>query len=188
MSKTVILELSGAAFRPLGDGVYQFTGNPIIRFPEKCLYCGKPKEADVQIEAGGIDVKGAILEYKATLQVPYCRTHSKVDKRNKRILIGCFVATFIASVISLFILFGLAGTDNFTRFVFLSLVAGVIAIAIAAGGYILAKFILSRLFETFRDMGSDGLGLEVEVLSNKISFTFVNEAIASEFATLNGVG
>ena len=62
---------------PIVEGKYR------VLFPEKCVYCGAPKEVAMRRTASG----GTRRRRRyVTVDVPYCAEHARESKRNARVL------------------------------------------------------------------------------------------------------
>ena len=161
---------------PIVDGKYR------VLFPEKCVYCGAPKEVAVRITASARTAPRRTRF--ATVTVPYCAKHDRESRRNARILMAGFVSLLLFSCCVLF-----AVTTSIKRDPAVGLMVGlgVVALGLAYGGRLLLRKMLSRSISTMGDMlRGDHLGLAIVPGYKDITFTFTNDQIAEEFAALNG--
>ena len=68
-------------------------------FPEKCVYCGGPKELmRQQMASAGRQRRRRYV----TVDVPYCSEHADLAKRNARVLTLGFVVILVTSCCVLF--------------------------------------------------------------------------------------
>jgi hypothetical protein len=160
---------------PIVDGKYR------VLFPEKCVYCGAPKEVEVnRTESAGSSRR----KYYATVAVPYCTAHLQEEKRNARFLLVGFLSLL---VVSCCVLFGVTTSIKRDPSVEVMLVLALVALGLAYAGRGLLRKVMSGAFPTMADMrGSNRLGMQVSPSSTAITFWFTNDQIAEEFAQLNG--
>ena len=108
---------------PIVDGKYR------ALFPEKCVYCGAPKEMTMRqtVSAGRRRRRRFV-----TVDVPYCAEHARESKRNARVLTVGLVTVLLTSCCTLF---GITTSINRTPptwlLVFLALIATTIGTALA---------------------------------------------------------
>ena len=161
---------------PIVDGKYQ------VVFPEKCVYCGAPKEVDETVLASRKQTPRRTAY--VTVTVLYCTQHYRAARRNARILVAAFVSLFLFSCC---VLFSITTSIKRDPPVGLMVGLGVVALGLAYGGKLLLRRALSRSIPTMGDMmRGDNLGLAIVPGYEDITFTFTNDQIAEEFARLNG--
>ena len=160
---------------PIVDGKYR------VLFPDKCVYCGVPKEIDVNRTEGAGSGRH---RYYASVTVPYCAAHLQEEKRNTRFLLVGFLSLL---VVSCCVLFGVTTSIQRSPSVEVMLVLALVALGLAYAGRGLLRKVMSGSFPTMADMqGSNRLGLQVVPSRTVITFWFANDQIADEFAQLNG--
>jgi hypothetical protein len=160
---------------PIVDGKYQ------VMFPEKCVYCGAPKEVTVRRTASAGTSRRRRF---ATVEVPYCAEHVREAKRNSRILTVGFVLSLLFSCGALF---GIATSINRNPSTFLLIVLALVAFGLAYGGRALLRSRLARSNPTMAAMmGNRHLGLEIQPFGTEIIFSFASDQMAEEFARVNG--
>jgi hypothetical protein len=161
---------------PIVDGKYH------VAFPEKCVYCGAPKELTRrQTASAGRQKRRRFV----TIDVPYCAEHASMAKRNARVLAIGFVLIMLTSCC---VLFGVTTSINrnppTTLLVFLAFVA----VGLAFLGRELFRRVMSRSVASMADMARGShLGLGVRLAGDEVVFSFANDEMADEFARLNGV-
>ena len=160
---------------PTVDGKYKAV------FPEKCVYCGAPKEVTVRRTASA----GTRRRRRyVTVEVPYCARHVREEKRNARVLTVGFVTILLTSCC---VLFGVTTSIERSPSVVLMVGLGMVALGLAYGGKLLFRRIMTRSIPTMADMQrGDCLGLKIAPGYKDVAFTFTNDDIAKEFARLNG--
>lgn len=160
---------------PIVDGKYH------VVFPEKCVYCGAPKELTRrQTASAGRQRRRRYV----TVDVPYCSEHAGLAKRNARVLTIGFVVILLTSCCVLFgVTTSIDREPSTTLLVFLALAA----VGLAFGGRELFRKVMSRSIASMADMGSGShIGLKVDLAGKEVVFSFTNDAVADEFARLNG--
>jgi hypothetical protein len=161
---------------PIVDGKYH------VVFPEKCVYCGGPKELmRQQMASAGRQRRQRYV----TVDVPYCSEHAGVAKRNARVLTLGFVVILLTSCC---VLFGVTTSINREPGTMLLVALGFVALGLAYGGRELFRRIMSRSIASMVDMGKGPhIGLKMELAGDEVVFSFTNDEIADEFARLNSV-
>ena len=160
---------------PIVDGKYQ------VLFPNKCVYCGAPKEVTVRRTASAGTRRRRRF---VTVEAPYCARHAREEKRNARVLTVGFVTILLTSCC---VLFGVTTSIERSPPVALLVGLGVVALGLAYGGKLLFRRIMTRSIPTMADMQrGDHLGLGIAPGYKDVAFTFTNDDIAKEFARLNG--
>ena len=160
---------------PIVDGKYK------VLFPNKCVYCGAPKEVTVRRTfRGGTSRRRRFV----TVEVPYCARHAGEEKRNARILTVGVVSIFLISCCAMFVITtSINRNPETTLLVFLAVLAG----GLAYLGRELIRKVMSRSTKTMADMmGGSYLGLRALPSRTKVVFSFANDQMADEFARLNG--
>jgi hypothetical protein len=160
---------------PIVDGKYR------ALFPEKCIYCGAPKEATLRqtVHAGQRRRRRF-----ATVDVPYCAAHTRESKRNVRVLTVGFATTLLTSCC---VLFGITTSINRNPPTWLLVFLAFVAWGLAWGGSELFRQVMSRSVGSMADMSRGShLGLKVSLAGDRIEFLFANDQMAGEFARLNG--
>jgi hypothetical protein len=161
---------------PIVDGKYQ------VVFPEKCVYCGGPKELTRrQTASAGRQKRRRFV----TVDVPYCAEHASVAKRNARVLTIGFVVIMLTSCC---VLFGVTTSINRNPSTTLMVFLALVAVGLAFAGRELFRRVMSRSMASMTDMsGGSHLGLGVKLAGGEVAFSFANDEMADEFARLNGV-
>jgi hypothetical protein len=152
-----------------------------VVFPERCVYCGGPKELmRQQMASAGRQRRRRYV----TVDVPYCSEHASLAKRNAMVLTLGFVVILLTSCCVLFgVTISINREPSTTLLVFLALAA----VGLAFGGRELFRRVMSRSTASMADMGSGShIGLKVDLVGNEVVFSFTNDEIADEFARLNG--
>ena len=160
---------------PIVEGKYR------TAFPEKCVYCGAPKETTMrQMASAGSRRRRRFV----TVDVPYCAEHYRESERNTRVLTVGFVTILITSCC---VLFGITTSINRNPSTLLMVFLAFIACGLAVVGRDIFRKVMARSIESMANMPSGKhLGLKFELAGNKITFSFVNDQTAEEFARLNG--
>ena len=160
---------------PIVDGKYK------VLFPNKCVYCGAPKEVLVRRTASGGSSRRKRF---VTVEVPYCARHVRESKRNARILTVGFVGILLFSCCALF---GITTSINRNPATSLLVLLAFLAFGLAYLGRELIRKVMSKSTKTMADMvGGSYLGLKIWPSSTKVVFAFANDQMAGEFARLNG--
>lgn len=164
---------------PIVDGKYR------ALFPEKCVYCGAPKEVEMRLTASRTKSYGRRKAYySARFQVPYCAEHARESKRNARVLTVGFVTVLLTSCC---VMFGITTSINRNPPTLLLIFLALVACGLAFAGRELFRRVMSRSVGTMADMtGGSHLGLKVKLAGDEIVFSFTNDQVAEEFARLNG--
>jgi hypothetical protein len=161
---------------PIVDGKYH------VAFPEKCVYCGAPKELTRrQTASAGRQKRRRFV----TVDVPYCAEHASVAKRNARVLTLGFVVLLLTSCC---VLFGVTTSINRSPSTTLMVFLAAVAVGLAFLGRELFRRLMSRSVASMADMARGShLGLGVRLAGDEVVFSFANDEMADEFARLNGV-
>ena len=162
---------------PIVDGKYQ------ALFPEKCVYCGAPKEVTMRqtVSAGRRRRRRFV-----TVDVPYCAAHARESKRNARVLTVGLVTVLLTSCC---VLFGITTSINRTPPTWLLVFLALIACGLAFAGRELFRKVMSRSVESMAHMSRGShLGLKVSLAGDRVEFLFANDEMGDEFARLNGQG
>jgi hypothetical protein len=161
---------------PIVDGKYH------VVFPEKCVYCGAPKELTRrQTTSAGRQKRRRFV----TVDVPYCAEHASVAKRNTMVLTIGFVVIMLTSCC---VLFGVTTSINQDPSTTLMVFLAAVAVGLAFLGRELFRRVMSRSVASMADMsGGSHLGLGVRLAGDAVAFSFANDEMADEFARLNGV-
>lgn len=160
---------------PIVDGKYR------ALFPEKCVYCGAPKEVAMRqtVSAGRRRRRRFV-----TVDVPYCAEHARESKRNARVLTVGFLMVLLTSCCALF---GITTSINRTPPTWLLVFLALIACGLAFAGRELFRKVLSRSVESMAHMSRGShLGLKVSLAGDRVEFSFANDEMGDEFARLNG--
>lgn len=161
---------------PIVDGKYH------VVFPEKCVYCGAPKESTRRQTAHAGRQK---RRRSVTVDVPYCAEHASMAKRNAMVLTIGFVAIMLTSCC---VLFGVTTSINRNPSTTILVFLAFVAVGLAFLGRELFRKVMSRSVASMADMARGShLGLGVRLADNEVVFSFANEEMAGEFARLNGV-
>jgi len=176
---------------------------PVLKFPERCVNCGKPKHVVMPMKLNmGVEKRGqGVL---MDLPVPLC---AECEKKERRITNVTLLPFFIAGLLVCVIVFipvwlitpdgTTAQTLGFSATVgtFIGLIAGVIGGTVVefvlklmfapVYGQLLLKRPLT-VFSLFND-SEDVIGLSAKFTDQKksLKLTFENDEIAHEFETLN---
>ena len=160
---------------PVVDGKYQ------VLFPEKCIYCGAPKEVTLRQTVSAGQRRRRRF---ATVDVPYCAAHTRESKRNARALTVGFVTVLLTSCC---VLFGVTTSINRNPPTWLLVFLAFVACGLAWGGRELFRKVMSRSVGSMADMSRGShLGLKVSLVGDRIEFLFANDDMGDEFARLNG--
>ena len=176
---------------------------PTLRFPDRCVHCGKPKVRVLPLKMNtGAQKRGQMIQLE--MSVPLCAECAKKEDKIANVTwLPFFIVGLIASVV-VFIpvwLFSPEGTTTQTLALpyVLGATAGLIA-GIVAGT--LVEFVLKLLFApaygkllwnrpltifaVFND-SEDVTGLSARFTDKKksLKLTFANDEIAREFESLN---
>jgi hypothetical protein len=160
---------------PISDGKYT------VLFPEKCVYCGAPREKMMrEVASAG---SGQRTEF-VTVDVPYCAQHARQSRRNTRILNMGWV---IILLLTCSVMFAVTTSINRNPPTLLLVILALIAAGLAFVGARVLRRLLARSNQSMADMlSSSHLGLKVELVGDEILFSFTNDQTAEEFVRLNG--
>ncbi len=176
---------------------------PVLKFPERCVNCGKPKQVVMPMKLNmGVQKRGQGL--LMDFPVPLCAECEKKERRFTNVtLLPFFVAGLLVCAI-VFIPVWLITPDGTTSQtlgfapamgVFVGLMAGIIGGSVVefvlklmfapAYGQLLLKRPLTVL-SLFND-SEDVIGLSAKFTENKqsLKLTFENDEVAREFEKLN---
>ena len=176
---------------------------PILKFPERCVHCGKPKQVVMPMKLNmGVQKRGqgVLMDFP----VPLCAECEKKERRVTNVtLLPFFIAGLLVCAI-VFIPVWLITPDGTTSQtlgfapalgVFVGLIAGIIGGSVVefvlkfmfapAYGQLLLKRPLTVL-SLFND-SEDVIGLSAKFTDNKksLKLTFENNEIGKEFESLN---
>jgi hypothetical protein len=163
-------------------------GKVNVQFPQKCVYCGKPKEFTVSVLASRSTGTQYYRQHsKVTLDVPYCGDHVQKAKHLGLILNGVFfLCLLISCATSILISFALDLQDTFQVCVLAPTVA--LVFAILTGFYGVRK-VWGAFNHEVRDLpgfwGQGHLGIQVFMGDQQVGIAFSNEEYAEEFSRLN---
>jgi hypothetical protein len=115
-----------------------------------------------------------------TFKVPYCEEHRRASKRNTWVLMAVFA---LALLFSCCVLFAITTSINREPPVVLLVALGLVAVGLAFLARNLFRKALSGSMGAMFDQGDLGLG--VDLGTQAVTFTFVNDEIADEFARIN---
>jgi hypothetical protein len=169
---------------PIMDGKFE------VRFPEKCVYCGKSQEIIVPITASrSSGSQYNRIHKRATFQVPYCQEHSRSNKTYRTWLsVLFFTCLAFSCAAQLIISFALDLQETFQICVLGPTLALVFAFLVGNLG---VRKVWSRFDKTFAELPGSwvdgGLGLSMMMGGDVVGFSFSNQAIAQEFAQMNGL-
>lgn len=165
-----------------------------VRFPNKCLFSGKPREAGYLKSVEKKDVvEGKEIKKHIKLMLPATKTYAKEAGRNENIfyitLLIFIVAGFIGGLILSF------SDPPFFKTGFLALlmvlmVAGGMAMIVGGTAFLLLKVILNTIAKLLKQSPFEpALGVGVGYLQNekRVVFNFHNEEIGREFEQLNSI-
>lgn len=172
---------------------YQIQGDklimPSLRWPDRCVCCGSPhpdSTLPLHHTARYASTTATISGYPLVWSVPYCGRcvrHSKFISPEAPVFITAFLVWFGLG----YLLFLMDLAYNSIAIAFY-VIAGVI---LAYGAYVLNRLLKTIQEKRNRRMMTPGcthfrLATHVESSATNIKFDFYNDAIANEFATLNG--
>lgn len=173
-------------------------GRNTIRFPNKCVYCGKTgtlnhacqikSQKTLSQTSSGLEKQRTYLEYDLTMNVPYCPDHLRITKNAKTVMA-------IAGVIG-FLLGGFAAFQILNQFSEVSdstvgWVGAALCLAGLFSGPVVAKLVAQKLVNpAYKDVsvwaywngGTYTLGLKAFTFDEKVDLTFLNDVIGEEFA------
>ncbi len=162
-------------------------GQFALRFPDRCVYCGKPCEVELDWEITFVGYwHGKEVKYATQQRVPYCAQHARESKSTSAIetVVGCGVWLLVFLWLFFSVIHigsGIVGgrTLSFLVSFYLSLVAAALAT-------LALKAILPRLRPSSGDQ-LDLLGLKASFTADGhcLDVTFTHGEIAAEFAELN---
>ncbi len=161
-----------------------------VMFPERCVYCGAPRETDQNLEATWRKTRYSQLISRA-FSIPYCLQHAREMRRNVALL----YAIFIFSWLLVFALVAFYWPDRGNSWL-VGLISAVIFADVVA---FLAKMILARLVPFLSSLldtpmavlisagprRSLGIGVAWSDEGTNLVFKFANPEIAQEFEQLN---
>ncbi len=176
-------------------------GKNILKFPDKCVYCGKTPYQSIKIEEienqlikteGTPVTKKTYLNYSLELKVPYCRPHF-------------FIAHFLRFYSGAIFIVG-AGVVGYPYYILtkgwpsntwsggaeavLLIVGGLFLCALAGGLlFLICNFVLSKIFPILKAVKIFKiLALSIDVTNYaRLTLDFYNEEIGREFAKLNNL-
>lgn len=169
---------------PIVDGKFD------VRFPEKCVFCGKPQEVIVPIAASrSSGTQYNRIHESATFQVPYCREHSQSNKKYRTWLsLLFFTCLAFSCAAQLIISFTLDLQETFQVCVLGPTLALIFAFLVGNLGVRKVWGTFDKTFAGLPGVGvSGGLGLSMLMGGDVVGFSFSNQAIAEEFARMNGL-
>jgi len=112
------------------------SGKNYFKFPDKCIYCGLPKEGTLKLKEGkseeiGRQKKGkfahiAYKSYDVELDVPYCRKHIGELKQNQKTISTLFAIGFLIALSVLFIFFKVVTVKFSKGYFYALLILGVL--------------------------------------------------------------
>jgi hypothetical protein len=161
-----------------------------IRFPEKCVYCGKPQEVLVPIVASrSSGSRYNRVRQSATFQVPYCQEHSQSNKKYRTWLsLIFFICLAFSCTAQLIISFALDLQETFQICVLGPVLALLFAFLVGNLGVRKVWGNFNEIVANLPGAGMDGgLGLKMSMGTDVVGFSFTDQTIAQEFARLNGL-
>ncbi len=178
---------------------------PVLKFPERCVNCGKPKHVVMPMKLNmGVQKRGqgVLMDFP----VPLCASCEKKEKRITNITLVPFLIGGLLVFVTVFIPVWLITPDgttsqtlgfSLTVGAFVGLIAGIIGGSVVefvlklmfapVYGQLLLKRPLTA-FSLFND-SEDVLGLSARFTEKKksLKLTFENDEIAREFEKINPV-
>jgi hypothetical protein len=152
-----------------------------IYFPDKCVYCGNPKEDIITREIRADIIKD---NERVKIHLPYCKKHIQEGRKNKAILYGLYFAFFLTPWFLIIYYFCYQMKPNA---VYALLTIFLIGPLVSFGILFLMKYLLSRKITSLKNIslgyffsGAD-VGITWEKKGALIEFEFQNKDIASEF-------
>lgn len=172
---------------------YQIPGDklimPSLKWPNRCVCCDSPhpySSLPLHYTARYASTTATISGYPLVWLVPYCAgcvSHSKFISPEAPVFITAFLVWFGLGY--LLFLMGLAYNSIAIAFY---VIAGII---LAYGAYVLNRLLMTFQEKRNRRMMTPGcthfrFAIHVGTSATDIKFDFYNDAIANDFATLNG--
>ena len=176
----------------VGEGLTTgvFVGKPIIKFPEKCVYCGAPSDIshEVVIEKGKTQKVGSsnrfvnvLVEFKDKFPVPFCQEHLNIYKQNRIInTIGMVLGFILFAPIGYF--FSPWKLPNIGGLI-IAWIVGVIGIFLFAWVYRKILALVSEKFKTLKHWPWFSISVDDEI--EHLSFSIRNKEFEQEFVQLN---
>jgi len=184
------------------------SGNYIVSFPNRCVYCGQPSETTIEVTPTYTEDKSTTMTinkttYRFPLSIPYCAKHARESSRNKSILYGVFFLCLLPTIFLTWRMEPSSFGQALIVFLFYCLVAFPIGILMQW----LVRKILSYAFPSLSDTGivipgviggsDSALGISPSIritsdtlgrvgLDSNITISFTNDEVARECASLSG--
>lgn len=176
---------------------------PALKFPERCVNCGKPKETVLPLKLNtGAQKRGQMV--MMDMSVPLCSLCERKERKVTNVtLIPFLIAGLLIGAIVFVPVWLISPEGTSTQTLALPLVLGATAglVAGVAGGTLVEfvlKFVFApaygqlllkrplTIFSVFND-SEDVVGLSAKFTDGKksLKLTFENEEIAREFTSLN---
>lgn len=90
---------------------YEFLANRQLIFPDRCVNCSKPKEAETVVKVSRlIQEKRSQVNRSASLQVPLCFRCKRTDQRIFLFSLGMFVLGLVGAGVACFLLLRVGDT------------------------------------------------------------------------------
>ena len=168
------------------------------RFPDVCIYCGKPEESTItyRTRLEESDEEKTILT-SINLQLPYCNKHAGIAKRNRlidRLLCGIAITTGIIVLIWELIHIsqhGLFGISEEKLLIVITLLT--ISIVNVFGAYVLyhilkgISFLIVPIITRHPFRFPIGLSIYTYKITGIIHLEFKNEQVAEKFKEINDI-
>jgi len=176
---------------------------PVLKFPERCVNCGKPKHVVLPMKLNmGVQKRGETV--RMDFPVPLCMECEKKERRITNLTLFPFFIVGLLVCVAVFVPVWLITPDGTTSQTlgfslivgaFVGLIAGVVGGSVVefllklmfapVYGQLLLKRPLT-VFSLFND-SENVLGLSAKFADNKrsLKLTFENDEIAREFEKLN---
>jgi predicted lysophospholipase L1 biosynthesis ABC-type transport system permease subunit len=193
---------------------YEFPANRELIFPDRCVCCGKPKEAETAVKVSRlIQEKRSQVNRSASLQVPLCFRCKRTDQRIFLLSLGSFVLGLAGVGVACFLLLSywdtrlgimsslgantIPGNPGTGVLIILS-----ISFIVGVGGGFLLEAILKALLIPFVGKAlyyapimaiqllgdveyTAGLQARLSKDAKSIQLRFFNDNVASDFGALN---
>ena len=177
----------------IGEGLTTsvFVRKPIIKFPDKCVYCGTPSDTshEVFILKGKTQKVGSsnrfvnvLVEFKDKFSVPFCQDHLSIFKKNRILnIIGLVLGFILFAPVGYF--FSPWKLPDKLGGLLIAGIAGVIGSLLFAWVFRKILALVSKKFKTLKHW--PWFTIVVDDGIEHLSFNFQNKEFKQEFIQLN---
>ena len=166
------------------------------QMPDKCVYCGKPKDSTVEFYQSIEERKNnKVIKHELKIQLPYCEEHARIARRNKTVatILG-IIAMAIGAVCAVLMWVmvsknGMFGVKEGGLLVFLIIIG---AAGGAFVGFQVSFFIFKILVLLIGPLVTRtpfefpaGFSVEFKEKDMTLDLKFKNEGVAGRFSQIN---